>query len=338
MIDYTTLIKNKSGDTVTELPQTASLTCGWYLNAPGAVTFELPKQGSDLSSDDITLGFTEIEVYRNNSLLQAGEIQTRSGALNQGMIQYGAKGWLSLLEARLVGNNIYPTSYNEVGLSAILDNMIVNTQIGWGNIGLTVGTLATSRTAIRNYQFDTVKSAIEGLSNSNISNGLDIEITPGKVINSFYPQRGRVLDLAFSTGTNIIDHWVTEDATALTNKLTLLGAGDGANMLTSTSQSPDYLLNSYRLRERTLSFKDISDQTTLDERAESERLVRQVPKQIVTIHVTADDWGAYDVGDSAQVDIDDGLIQVHGLYRMYGIELTRSNLGRETAKIIFNPN
>ncbi len=253
------------------------------------------------------------------------------------MMQYGAKGWLSLLDARLVGNSVYPTTYTDVDLSDILENLIINTQVGWGDIGLTIGTLATSRTAKRNYQYDTIKSAIEGLSNSNIVNGLDIEITPDKVVNSYYPQRGRVLDLAFATGSNIIDHWVTEDATEMTNKLTILGAGDGANMLTATSQSPDYLMNSYKLRERTLSYKDISEQPTLDDRAESERILRQVPKQIVTIHVTADDWGAYDVGDSAPVDIDDGLIQVHGLYRIYGIELTRSDLGRETAKLIFNP-
>lgn len=337
--EYKTILKTPTGQTVAELPDATGQTHSWYLNASGAASFSLPKYTKTIRPDDISLSYTTLETYRNGTLLWSGQIDTSSGARANSIVTFGAHDWFDYLKFVVINGGTYTAQDPTAIISTLIANM--ESPFLYDGIGLTMGTMETTQPRDRTYSFIDLRKAIYELTASSTIGGVDVEITPSKVVNVF-AQKGKRLDtVSFELGRNVIDYWITGDATNIANVVWLLGAGDGNDMLQSIQMADAATRQAYRNKTQILSRKDIITEATLDDIAIRELHDRQIPRRLVTIHVDVDrdpGWGAYSVGDTVPIRIDDGLNQVDDWFRIYGMELNRTPLGRETAKIITTPN
>jgi hypothetical protein len=212
-----------------------------------------------------------------------------------------------------------------------------------GDFGITAGLTPIGRPADRTYEFKNLyEDALMGLSNNNVQNGLDFEVTPDKKFNLYYPTKGRQLtSVVFSWGVNITDFTLIQSAVEMTNQVIVLGSGEGNSMLTTTRNAATRIQETYRLRQKLLYHKDVVKVATLIEHGDAELSENSFQSTVVAIKTRGDlapGFGSYEVGDSVRVKIERGIVSVDSFYRIYGIEVKPGKEDQEEITLIFNPN
>lgn len=327
---YEFIIKDKNGNKIATLDSALDRSFELYLNKAGAASFSLNPLDPKVTADLLLLGNKELYIYRYGVLVWGGELTYRNTTVDDrnGKIIVNAKGFFDLLDKKILGSPTSPFSYTNTDLSDIAWNAIDTAQTGTNaSFGITQGSLATSRNADRNIDsYKTVKEIIEGLSNLNVTNGIDFEIDANKQFSTYYPQKGKTLqDIVFEWGNNIISFTENLDATGMANEVIALGEGQGTEMLTSTQDTViSGLQSTYKIRQKVISHKDVSLQTTLDEHANNELDMTQTQQQILTFRTRGDmapAYGSYVIGDSIRVKIEHGTVNIDGYYRIVGIKV-----------------
>lgn len=342
---YTYLLVNPDGKQV-ELVNARDVWFDDIINAPANAEFSLPLFNAGVGVYDITLGYSQLFIYRGDGddrrLRWAGEIQFRRADSNNNQWVYTAVNWLGKLAQRLIGDNVTPISYTSTDAATIIQDAITLAQTQPnGDMGLTFGRMDTSVSRDRtDLQFASLLELIQGLTNDHIQNGVDVEIAPNKTVNVYYPTQGTTRpEIVFATGENILSWSFSEDGTAMANDVTALGAGQGISMLTSHTQSADYLRSSYGLRQAATSYKDVSEQDTLDGHAASDLARRQQTVAVLTITVDGSltpVLGTYGTGDVVTIQINEGTFQLNQPLRIAGLKVMPGNDGEEVVALTLN--
>lgn len=327
---YEFVIKDKAGNKIATLDGALDRSFEVYLNKSGAASFSLNPLDAKVTADLLLLGNKELYIYRYGVLKWGGELTYRSTVVDDknGKVTVNAKGFFDLLDKKILGTPTVPFSHTDDDLSDIAWDAIDQAQTGTNaSFGITQGSLAVSRNADRNIDsFKTVKEIIEGVSNLNVQNGIDFEIDENKQFSTFYPQKGNYLpEVVFQWGVNIISFTENQDSTAMANEVIALGEGQGTEMITSKQDTLIAgLQDTYKIRQKIISHKDVSIQDTLDEHANNELALTQTQQQIISFKTRGDlapQFGSYEVGDYVRVKIKHGIVNVDGYYRIVGIKV-----------------
>jgi hypothetical protein len=154
--------------------------------------------------------------------------------------------------------------------------------------------------------------------------------------------RGRRTGLVFEAGKNIAVLEWSVDASELANALDGTGAGEADAMVTASEVDPNVIApNGRQLRlEATLTRKDLTSRALLRAWLRAELTIRKRPTEVIRVEVTNYEdapLGSYIAGDLARFEVNDGLIETSGWWRIVGIDVTLDADGRQLATIDATP-
>lgn len=267
----------------------------------------------------------------------------------------------SYFRKRFISSNFTYTATKQMDIA---ESLITWVQ-GWApsNLGITVvKNLASGysdKTRDRSYARNELKSiadAIEDL--SKVSNGFEFGLdsswsstgTLNKTLNLHYPRRGRsYLETGhvFQLGRNIVSFTWPSDGTRTSNISWALGAGEGSSQVIGVAVDSAQLQTiisggpGYPALESTVSYQDVSVQSTIDLYAQAALQYTSTPVTLPELTVRADSdpsLGSYICGDACRVIIDpntsprfpDGL---DAYYRIVGYSVAVDDLGQEDVKL-----
>lgn len=214
---------------------------------------------------------TDVRVKRNGAYLFGVQVVDMSYTFDEGgaKVEVKCTGFIDLMMDRYV-----TTSYSQVDAAAIARDLIEETQAVMGDFGIVNGISQDSGVARdRNYIDQNVKDAIINL--TNLSDGtFDFKFLADRTFETF-TQMGATRDnMRFTYPYNIKSMTVPRTALGLYNYIIALGSGFGEETLRSEAGDTASRLN-YGTRQKIVSFNSISEQTTLDQQALSEVLIRK---------------------------------------------------------------
>lgn len=280
--------------------------------------------GLDIS-DVFRVNENEIHIYRYDTQEIAGQIGYMNVGLDsQTAISVTAFGWLELFNQRITG--ILQT-YTAEDIGAIMWDLIDTSQNeANGNFGITQGTIQTSRDADRTYEYKNIKDALIQL--TEVNNAPDLEFTPTKVFNVYYPKIGTKRDdIVFTYPGNIIEIGFSQDGSKMGNQIIASGSGFGSDRLLSIAGDTS-LQQGYGLRQKIVQYPDVSIADTLDSHAEEELRTWSRPFTIPRLRINGNaypEYGSYDVGDEVVIQSQKYqrlLEPALGYYRIESIAVT----------------
>lgn len=340
---YEFVIKNKSGETLAVLDSIKNRQFSLYLNKSGDASFELQPTDLKATGDLFQVGSKELYIYRAGKLIWGGELVSRRVDLSDGRetMVVNAKGFFDLLSKKVIGSPLASLSYSSQDAGDIAWDLIDRSQTGTNaSFGITRGSHPTTKNRDRTYDdFITVKDAILGLASTNIKDGFDFEIDANKQFNIFYPKGMQKSDIIFEWGRNITSFSEVQDASNMANQIIGIGAGVGSDLLTSTRNADATVQSNYKIRQKTISRKEVSVSATLQDHTDNELALNQVQQVILSLKYKGNlepSLGSYLVGDSVKVRIKHGIVQVDQFYRVYGIKVKINDEEDEEIDLTFS--
>lgn len=255
-------------------------------------------------------GFREIWVEKNGIKIYYGAVTDINEASDQETeqvtISVASVGFFNLLDKRRTNNKRVFSSTDAGTIAWTLINESQTSDSPYSDLGITMGTIATSISRDRTFRFDNVKTAITKLSNTSLSNGFDFEIDNNKQLQISYPQKGSVRPEIVFDEKNILN-WsrIRPSILSLTNKIYVIGSGSNDDVLYSTRISDPTYRAVFGTLEDVYSEKDVIDSTTLDATGDRFLLENQSPLETFNLtHLDDDpDVSNYGLGDSVVVTI-----------------------------------
>ncbi|MGA1047903.1 MAG: hypothetical protein ACO3UU_07820, partial [Minisyncoccia bacterium] len=183
---------------------------------------------------------------------------------------------------------------------------------------------------------------------TEVINGFDFLITPSIKINTLgvfnvYVKRGSTITdfrLEYGEGLkNNIQSWSRKRTLSdIFNSLIVEGEGLGDAKLKST-ETDTSSINAIGLLEGRKQEKSISQQTTLDQKADEYIRISKTEQPIydITLNNAYNDFGKYDVGDIVPIRIKYGYVDINTTMRIYGIDVRVSDAGEESIKLTISP-
>lgn len=337
------IIQNLDGSLKWEIPYD-SFSITERLNEGTSGTFSFSEQTVKAISDyyhvnvDFILqaGYREVYLYdQYGSLIWGGYIGEPTSSRDENGVKtrtIAVNGWLDLLEARFTNDPTVATSvsFSAQHASAIIQALINYTQgLDYGDFGFTFGSMPTDETRDRTYYYDTIKEAIQKLSGDEVINGIDFEITPAKVINTYFPKGSAKPNLALVDGVNIRSYSTrTIFMNQMANEVFVFGEGQRDSMAIEVVTSSTTYKEPFFLLQRGLSEKDTATSTNLIKKGQRYLELMQAPRKIPTVVVDYDTplYTDYSLGDSLPVVIPDESID--DMYRLK--QRTLNDKGRVT--------
>lgn len=327
------------------LPEALNRSYSYQLNRAGKASFSLPLTTERLQRFPLYIGVTRLLIYRADKLIWAGVIWeiTEDAQDDEGTVNVQCTEIFHILSEKRYTSN----TYTSTDAGQIAWGLINTTQgLSGGNLGITQGTIQTTQNRDRTYLDEKVGEKIIQL--TEVINGFDFEITPSIKINTLgvfnvYAKRGSVIDtfrLEYGEGLrNNIQSWSRNRTLSdMYNSVIVEGEGLGDARLTST-ETDTALITAIGLLEGRVQEKSISEQITLDTRADEFIRVRKTEQPLydITVNNAYDDFGKYDVGDIVPVKIKYGYLDINTTMRIYGINVRVSDAGEEVIKLTISP-
>lgn len=326
--------RNKAKE-VCELADARNRSFSTCLNREGEARFTINLTNSKATSDILALRQNELRVYRDDTLVWGGELTLYEGGLDAEAedVTVYAKSYLDLLRTRYTGAS---REFNNIDAGIIAWTLIDESQqLTDGDFGLASGEIQTSVNRLRLYEYKNLYEAIVQL--SDVYNGFEFEITPNKVFNVYYPQKGsdKTDDFQLVWGRNIKRLDFSYDFSEPCNQAVVLGAGEGANMIFATrtditARSRD------KLRQQKVLAKDIVEFTTLNDKGDKVLSENKNPIETLTIVQAAGTASFTDVsvGDTIHIEVSRGLLSIADDYRIQEIHVRISDGGEEEVTYI----
>jgi len=270
-------------------------------------------------------GYREAYIYdEDDNLLFGGFIGEPSSSRDVNGVYtrtIAINSWIDLLEARFTNHPDVATSKEYVNKYAweIIEDLINYTQaLSYGDFGFTLGTQPNDVQRNRTFYYNTIKEAIEKLSGDDVVNGIDIDITPAKVINCYYPTKGSAKpNLALIDGVNIRSFTTrTLFLNQMANEIFVFGEGQRESMAIEAVTSTNAVKENYFLLQRGISEKDTGTSANLIAKGERALELMQSPRKIPTVVVDYDSplFTEYELGDELPVKIP--LENIDASYRL----------------------
>lgn len=159
------------------------------------------------------------------------------------------------------------------------------------------------------------------------------EIT--KHLRLYYPRRGRRTNHVFSWGVNIDDYSYVKDGSRIENQVDAFGQGEEDDMLIATAADPNQWAN-YPILDGRIDHKTVSQQATLQGHADTRLKERRLPVEHLELKLKANalpSFSSWVPGDEATVNIDDGIVQVDGFWRIMSDHVDVTETGDEVVAL-----
>lgn len=257
-------------------------------------------------SDMLAVNENEIRVYRDGTLVTAGQIAEINPLISGDERTCSIKtvGWLDLFKKRHTAGT---RTFTATDQSTILWTLINESQSQTdGNFGVTLGTLTSSIARDRTYEYKNIYDAIVQM--TEVINGMDVEITPAKVFNTYYPKIGSVReDIIFNYPGNIQSIGFTRRGSEVYNRVIARGGGFGQDAI-KTEAVDTALRSRHKLREEVVEYSDVSKLTTLQQHADKDvadkSKFNDLP-EITLVSGATPEFGTYGIGDVVQIQINE---------------------------------
>lgn len=326
MYEYRIVITDSSGTELGEVTDWFDLEYSRQLNDYGKCTFTTTAESSKLNNLTALRAY-QTKIYRNGTLVWAGEQAVRSGnlkAASDNIVKITSYEYAELLAHRYTDEYV---RYSSTDAGAIAWGLI-NTAQGEtnGSMGITQGTIETTQDRDRTYENKNILEAIQQL--AEVNNGFDFEITPAKVFN-VYSRKGvdRTATTVFEWGTNVESMSINEDFSTPVNQTIVLGEN---NRVVRTDTSAASI---YGLRETTESAFNVTETTTMNDKGDA--INQKYNTQLTTIGFkqltnTRPFFGAISLGDTVKIRVDQGFYNINNNYRIYGYNITVDSKNKES--------
>lgn len=338
------IVQNMDGSLKWEVPYDSfSFTEVLNDGASGTVTFteqtiKAIADFYDIDTDFIfQAGYREIYIYdEDNNIIFGGFIgeptssktangeKTRTLAINS---------WIDLLEARFTNHPDVAMKVEFVNKYAweVIEELVNYTQaLDYGDFGFTLGTQPNDVQRNRTLYFSTIKEAFQKLVGTSVINGIDIDITPQKVINTYYPKKGSSKpNHVLVDGVNIRSYSTrTIFMNQMANEIFVFGEGQRDDMAIEVVTSSSTFKENYFLLQRGISEKDTGTSANLIAKGEKAIEQLQSPRKIPTVVCDYDSplYTEYGTGDDLPVIISDE--NINASYRLK--QRTLNNQGEVT--------
>lgn len=329
---FKVIVQNSLGDKKWEVP-IPNWSFTEELNKDRSATFDIDEQVVKAVADIYaqTVPFIFYSEYREIYIFDESNNRIYGGYVAEPNVYCSAngekkrtitsKGFFSLLEKRLT--NVPADTkrvYTGQHASDIAWDLINYTQgLSYGNLGITRGVDPVDVANDRTYRYETIKRAIEKLTNNETKDGIDVEITAQKVFNAYYPTKGQQRpELALVEGFNIFTYNIrTNFIDAMTNQVVVCGEGQGDDMAVVKRDADNSYKASFFLLQQALSEKDTATTANLERKGDRYLELYQAPRADITITCDYESplWTDYSLGDSLKIEIPSESI--NGYYRLY---------------------
>jgi hypothetical protein len=339
---YEFLIKDKAGNVIGTLDTAKSRKYGIYLNKAGDASFDISPSDPKVTGDLLQVGSKELYINRANKLVWGGELVSRKVEVsdNSEKLSVAVKGFFDLLSKKIIGSPVSPLVYSGEDAADIAWDLIDRAQTGTNaSLGITRGAHPATKDRDRTYDdYKSVKQAIEEMSSTNIKDGFDLDIDANKQFSVYYPKGQYLPDVIFEWSRNISSFYESQDASNMANEIIAVGAGMGDQMLVVTRDASSDIQANYKIRQQTLSYKDVSVSATLQDHADQALSDKQVQQTIVGLKYKGNmepAFGSYTVGDWVRVIIKHGIVQIDQFYRIQGIKVSIGDGDEEDIELQF---
>jgi hypothetical protein len=259
------------------------------------------------------VGVAEIRVVRRGVVMSGGQLFGWDANLGESRkITVHAKGWFELFKYRLTSNTYGPTT----ALSIAHNELNITQARPFGNLGISIGTYpspdTTNAYTEKAYENKSLYDVFVELSEEE--GGFDFEVTWNKQLNIYTAIGIERPEILLTYPGNVKDVSISKDASRLVNALTARGQGYGEAQLSVTVNDTDSQ-QLYGIRESTIDFSDVTDETQLTNLAHAERDAYKYP---LTIHdVTFDGGGASGAPEVGSFHIGDRIPIVVKTLQLY---------------------
>ncbi len=289
------------------------LTFTSILNQIGECSFSLAIQNPKCKVDNLTPLRTVIAIKRNGTIVFVGVIASLESEYRDvaGRVRIQAYSYLYTLSKRYTPQLTQFTSTEQTSIYWSL----INSSQSLANGGLGIVNNATSTGVNRDATFEYKQISEALIQQANNINAFDFTFDPvvdanGRLtsiqFNTYYPFKGtNKLNPSLKIGGNVQNFGfaINDD---FANTFTLLGAGTGTTILTSTASNSG-LQQSYTRVEDIRKYSDISVATTLVSLANALILEQSVPKTLIRIELNPSRkpyfFTNFDLGDTVLIDV-----------------------------------
>lgn len=278
------------------------------------VPFQTIKQYADAFNTTpdgiIASGYRSWKLYKDTDLLYQGVLSERqisggqSGATTYNIYFTDYVGFLSTFytaEAAIYSNQ----DSSDIAWDLIDDRQ--NDAGGNGDIGITRGADPTTKNRDRTFRRESVLNAIVGMSRAKVADGFDFDIDNSLQFNIYYPQKGTQRPEIVLDSFNIIS-WTSNRrlASKLVNRVHVIGAGAGEDLITQTRENTTPQ-STWGLLEGSLSEKSVSTSSELQDRGDRYLEQNATPTDKVSVRIRDDspDIRTYQLGDSLTVKLEE---------------------------------
>lgn len=312
------------------------------LNGPATAKWE--SDGDDpgaIAASEIT---SDLLAYRDGQLMFRGRMGSTGDELdeNRHTVQWAAVDYRGLLWRRNVFFVVSKTATEQTAIGwALIDNAQQDTfgAIDWGgDMGITDASTATGRTRDRTYSHG--KSIGEALTQlGDVIDGFDWDISPNLEYRTWYPHRGSSAAFAAVHGDTVTRVRREVDTSDYATDVFGYGATNQDTNLTSM-----YLASAPSSRgpgghwDANFSNPSVTVAATLQEQTEADRLRRSVITPSYECTLRAGVWApsvAW-LGDTTELHIDSGRLNVHTTGRIVAIRISIGGSGEETVTITYD--
>lgn len=339
-------IWDADGNLVTELEGARDRSFKMRLNSINAAQCYLDINDSKATRDILHTGRNELRIRKGRSYFFGGiliNLRDKFDA-DSGLVPIKAFSYEYLLEKRLLelGDASVTTGYSSTDVGEIISALIDEAQAKQ-SMSLTEGTITTSLERDReNYrQFDEVWHEIKLLTRY-----VDFEITPLKVWNVYYPQKGAIrsgIEFVYNPGPegqsqgNIFSGVYERDATNLITEMYTMGQGIDDAMKSGNAEDTGQQ-GVYGLLQES-RYYDSDNETVLDEEASKQLNKVKAPVEMFTNFVIKNIEGApklgdFFLGDTVNVKFKHGeLVNINSQFRIESIDVSISDEDIETLSL-----
>lgn len=349
MAHYEIEIWNKAGEPIADIRQVCS-GLEWTKTLNGSetlmFTIDLPRYEElvrtlgygDAPLSLMDVGGVDIRVKRNGKYLIGTNVYRFQFLTDDPSVEVTVNcvGYLNFYKTQYITASYTNTPQHEIMWSAIA---ICNAKTG-GDYGIRQGRhegAVVKRD--RTYERKEVASLLTQM--SNVIKGCDFEFTPDKKFNTYEAKgyyRPDVI-LSYGEGGNIQSFRFDRSIENTANYIYALGSGDGEDIVMSTAEDTASEMTLYR-RERILTWNSVTEQSTIDEHAQSSLHALQDILELPTITLRPNtlDMSVIDVGDTVVVNLGNysSLSHVNGNYRIQSIECDVDQNDDEIVKLEFD--
>lgn len=327
MSDYCVKIYDENDSAIGEIANWFTLSYSRKLNDYGqaVITFS----GDDpLVIPLLAMRRYQVKIYRDNSLVWAGEQVSRRGQLavnSENRITLTCNEYLEQLAFRFT--NSY-RRFDAVDAGDVAWTLIDESQnLTYGDYGITEGTIEVTKDRDRTYENKNVLQAIKQL--SEVIDGFDFELTPEKVFN-VYDQKGidRTATTVFEYGTNIQSMNIEESFANPINSAIVVGEDNRVERTNATSAGI------YALRQTLINAMGVTDDATLNDKGDA--IVGKYRSPLLSISFsqvenTRPFFGALSLGDIVKIRVSRSIYTINNNFRIYGTDV---KIGRDNQEKI----